>query len=74
MRGPSITTPQSQSQSQSISSLLNGLKAKQTDTNANANESSTISIDDFKDLTNARIPTKSKRRQKSDKNIVSLDI
>jgi hypothetical protein len=78
MRGPSITTPQNQSQSQSISSLLNGLKAKQTDSNTNANaynnESSTISIDDFKDLTNARIPTKSKRRQKSDKNIVSLDI
>jgi len=78
MRGPSITTPQNQSQSQnqSISSLLNGLKAKQLDSNTNAynNESSTISIDDFKDLTNARIPTKSKRRQKSDKNIVSLDI
>jgi len=75
MRGPSIATPQSQNQS--ISSLLNGLKAKQVDSNANANainESSTISIDDFKDLTNARIPTKSKRRQKSDKNIVSLDI
>jgi hypothetical protein len=74
MRGPSIATPQSQSQNQSISSLLNGLKAKQVDSNANANESSTISMDDFKDLTNARIPTKSKRRQKSDKNIVSLDI
>jgi hypothetical protein len=76
MRGPSITTPQNQNQNQSISSLLNGLKAKQTDSNANVynNESSTISIDDFKDLTNARIPTKSKRRQKSDKNIVSLDI
>jgi len=72
MRGPSIATPQSQNQS--ISSLLNGLKAKQVDSNANANESSTISMDDFKDLTNARIPTKSKRRQKSDKNIVSLDI
>jgi hypothetical protein len=78
MRGPSLATPQSQNQnqSQSISSLLNGLKAKQTDSNANVynNESSTISIDDFKDLTNARIPTKSKRRQKSDRNIVSLDI
>ena len=76
MRGPSITTPQSQSQSQNISSLLNGLKAKQSDSNINTNnnESSTISIDDFKDLTNARIPTKSKRRQKSDRNIVSLDI
>ena len=69
MRGPSIVSPPNQS----ISSLLNGLKAKQADNNIN-NESSTISIEDFKDLTNARIPTKSKRRQKSDRNIVSLDI
>ena len=69
MRGPSIVSPPNQS----ISSLLNGLKAKQADSNIN-NESSTISIEDFKDLTNARIPTKSKRRQKSDRNIVSLDI
>jgi hypothetical protein len=72
MRGPSLVSPQNQN----ISSLLNGLKAKQSDSNINTNnnESSTISIDDFKDLTNARIPTKSKRRQKSDRNIVSLDI
>ena len=28
----------------------------------------------LKDLTNAKIPNKSKRKQKSDKNIVSLDI
>jgi len=28
----------------------------------------------LKDLTNAKIPTKSKRKQRSDKNIVSLDI
>ena len=83
MRGPTLQT-------QSISSLLNGLKTKQSnindtnyndtninDTNyndTNYNEASTISIDDLKDLTNARIPTKSKRKQKSDKNIVSLDI
>jgi hypothetical protein len=73
MRGPT-------SQTQSISSLLNGLKTKQSNTNdtnyndTNYNEASTISIDDLKDLTNARIPTKSKRKQKSDKNIVSLDI
>lgn len=72
MRGPTLVSPQNQN----ISSLLNGLKAKQSDSNINTNnnESSTISIDDFKDLTNARIPTKSKRRQKSDRNIVSLDI
>jgi hypothetical protein len=65
MRGPSVAAPQNQS----IASLLNGLKTKQPD-----NEASTISIDDLKELTNARIPTKSKRKQKSDRNIVSLDI
>lgn len=72
MKGPSVLTPQNQS----ISSLLNGLKAKQYDNNneTNYNEASTISIDDLKDLTNAKIPTKSKRKQKSDRNIVSLDI
>ena len=79
MRGPSLAIPQNQN----ISSLLSGLKTKQLDNNANNannanesnyNEASTISIDDLKDLTNARITTKSKRRQKSDRNIVSLDI
>jgi hypothetical protein len=72
MKGPSVLTPQNQS----ISSLLNGLKAKKYDNNSetNYNEASTISIDDLKDLTNAKIPTKSKRKQKSDRNIVSLDI
>ena len=37
------------------------------------NNASTISIDDLKELTNAKMP-KSKRKQKSDKNVVSLDI
>ena len=72
MRGPSVVTPQNQN----IASLLNGLKTKQFDNtdNTNNNEMSTISIEDLKDLTNAKLPTKSKRKQKSDKNIVSLDI
>jgi len=73
MRGPSVVP----SQNQNIASLLNGLKAKQFDNNSNemtTNEMSTISIEDLKDLTNAKIPTKSKRKQRSDKNIVSLDI
>tara|TARA_B100001778_G_C18597038_1_gene635266 strand:+ start:1480 stop:2931 length:1452 start_codon:yes stop_codon:yes gene_type:complete len=64
MRGPN--TKQSE-----INSLLSGLKTKQI--NVDNKESSTISIDDLKELTNAKIP-KSKRKQKSDKNIVSLDI
>jgi hypothetical protein len=64
MKGPS-------SRQSEINSLLSGLKTKQI--NVDNKESSTISIDDLKDLTNAKVP-KSKRKQKSDKNIVSLDI
>ncbi len=70
MKGPSIAPF-----SQNIASLLSGLKTEQVDVNEKRNnESSTISIEDLRDLTNAKIPTKSKRRQRSDKNIVSLDI
>jgi phosphate/sulfate permease len=70
MKGPSVAPS-----SQNIASLLSGLKTKQVDINEKRNnESSTISIEDLRDLTNAKIPTKSKRRQRSDKNIVSLDI
>ena len=64
MRGP--TNKQNE-----INSLLSGLKTKQI--NVENKESSTISIDDIKDLTNPKV-AKPKRKQKSDKNIVSLDI
>ena len=47
------------------------MKVKQV--NVEKNESSTISVDELKELSNAKIP-KSKRKQKSDKNTVSLDI
>jgi hypothetical protein len=68
-----------------ISDILSGLKTKTIDIALNpgrganditesSNNNSTISIEDLRDLTNAKIPTKSKRRQRSDKNIVSLDI
>ena len=71
MKGPSAM-PQA---NQNIASLLSGLKTKQIDVNENKNnEASTISVEDLQDLMNGKIPTKSKRRQKSDKNIVSLDI
>jgi hypothetical protein len=71
MKGPSVI-PQS---NQNIASLLSGLKTKQIDVNENKNnEASTISVEDLKDLMSGKIPTKSKRKQKSDKNIVSLDI
>ena len=47
-----------------------GLKFEET---KELNQGSTISVEDLKELTGAKIP-KSKRKQKSDKNIVSLDI
>jgi len=68
MKGPS-----------NISDLLTGLKTKTIDVNAgvsNANkDGSTISIQDLKDMSAAKAPPRSsKRRQKSDKNVVSLEL
>ena len=63
-----------------ISDILSGLKTKtiniqDTSGMTSLNESSTISISDLKDLQgDGNMPKKSKRRQKSDKNTVSLDI
>ena len=73
-----------------ISDILSGLKTKTIDiasapsfnvsrTQNNDinidNNSSTISIDDLKSIQNdGNIPKRSKRRPKSDKNTVSLDI
>ena len=58
-----------------VSGLLSGLKSKSVSAKSNGEEgSSTISISDLKDLSNQNIPKRSKRRQKSDKNTVSLDI
>jgi hypothetical protein len=70
MRGPS-----------DISDILSGLKTKtiniqeQVQSTATANDNSTISISDLKDLQNAgNMPKRSGRRKKSDSNTVSLDI
>jgi hypothetical protein len=70
MKGPSVTSKQAD-----INNLLGGLKTKQINMQENKefNQASTISVEDLKELTNAKIP-KSKRKQKSDKNIISLDI
>ena len=56
-----------------ISNLLSGLKKKEIEVNREDNDS-TISISELKELQNEKLPTKTKRRQKSDKNTVSLDI
>jgi len=61
-----------------ISEILSGLKTKTINIQESAeqnNDSSTISISDLKDLQgDGNMPKKSRRRQKSDKNTVSLDI
>ena len=70
MKGPSLSSKQTD-----INNLLGGLKTKQVamQENKEFNQASTISVEDLRELTNAKIP-KSKRKQKSDKNIISLDI
>jgi len=71
-----------------ISNILSGLKTKtiplqeakalqpqqpqQPQQQPNEDKTSTISISDLKELQNDNLPHKSKRRQRSDKNTVSL--
>jgi len=67
-----------------ISSILSGLKTKNVNitpssSNANANhvsedKGSTISISELKDLQNDNMPNKTKRKPKSERNTISLDI
>ena len=65
-----------------IDGILAGLKTKKiniqespTTSNPQTAENSTISINDLKDLqTNGKIPSKSKRKPRSNKNTISLDI
>ena len=67
-----------------ISDILSGLKTKTiniqeptqvTSNNSNPNDSSTISINDLKELqSDANMPKRSGRRKKSASNTVSLDI
>ena len=57
-----------------ISDLLSGLKTKTINIKENDNNNSTISISDLKDLEEGNQPKRSKRRAKSDKNTISLDI
>ena len=60
-----------------ISNLLSGLKTKEVSaekSTMNQESNSTISISELKEISNSNMPKKSKRRMKSDKNTVSLDI
>jgi hypothetical protein len=68
MRGPTFSNSSKQ---QSIGNILSGLKTKEIQ--IDNKDGSTISVEDIKELNGAK-PPKSKRKQKSDKNSVSLDI
>ena len=65
-----------------ISSLLSGLKTKTVSVDAGKNQTqnsnggsgSTISASDLNEMKNDNIPNKSKRKQKSDRTSISLDI
>ena len=67
-----------------ITNILSGLKTKnvnitQSSSSANANQASedkgsTISISELKDLQNDNMPNKTKRKPKSERNTISLDI
>lgn len=60
-----------------LGDILSGLKTKTINIHTEQEQTqinSTISIDDAKNIQNANIPKRSKRKPKSDKNTVSLDI
>ena len=58
-----------------ISDLLSGLKTKTKTINMNEqqNDDSTISIKELKEISDAKAPLRSKRKQKSNRNSISLD-
>jgi hypothetical protein len=62
-----------------ISDILSGLKTKTVNINSGGtlpvNDSSTVSIQDMKEMSNSKIPSRSSnRRKKSEKTSISLDI
>ena len=59
-----------------INDLLSGLKSKTIQVEKPKNDSSTVSISELKEMQSDmnKMPGKSKRRGKSDKNTISLDI
>jgi hypothetical protein len=60
-----------------ISNILSGLKQKERDvvfTRDNTETESMISVTSLNDINNTNLPKRVKRKQRSDKNVVSLDI
>ncbi len=78
MRGSNLNNSRPEMKGPSnISDLLSGIKNKSSSpsiTKIENDDSSTISISELKNLENSNYPKKSKRRPKSEKNTVSLDI
>ena len=60
-----------------INDILSGLKKKpmsKPTSNTVINDGSTISIQDLKDMSGTKIPSKSTKKKSKDKTMVSLDI
>ena len=58
-----------------INDLLSGIKTKNINvTPQNKDSNSTISIQELKEMSNEKQVPRTKRRQKSDKNVVSLEL
>ena len=77
-KGSAPTRPEMKGPSD-ISDILSGLKTKKVTVNSGGtlpvNDSSTVSIQDLKEMANSKIPSRSSnRRKKSEKTSISLDI
>ena len=57
-----------------VQNILSGLKTRTVDIQQNNDEDSMISISSLKDMQNENAPKRSRRKQKSDRNTISLDI
>ena len=57
-----------------ITDILSGLKTKSINISQPQEQKSTVSIQELKELSNQKIPTRSTKRGRSEKNTISLDI
>lgn len=72
-----VSRPEMKGPQTDISNILFGLKPKERDIlfgNGNTENDSLISVSSLNDIHNTNLPKRSKRKQRSDKNVVSLDI
>jgi hypothetical protein len=72
-----VSRPEMKGPQTDISNILSGLKQKERDvvfTRDNTETDSMISVTSLNDINNTNLPKRVKRKQRSDKNVVSLDI